>query len=544
MNLKDRFLSNVRGDLFGGVTAGIVALPLALGFGVTSGLENGAAIGMYGAIAVGIVAAIFGGTASQISGPTGPMTVVVAGLAGGLTGEPAWIFVMVALAGVIQIMMGVLRLGGLINYVPYPVLSGFMSGIGVIVIMLQFGALLGHAPSSSPLVAMLSLPDHLSSVDFTALLLGLSTIAIIYATPRITSVVPGTLVALVLVTIVSVFVPGEIPRIGTIPRGLPEIRLPELTLEGFRLIAFPALALAVIGAIDSLLTSLVADNVTKTRHDSNQELIGQGLGNTLAGLIGGLPGAGATMRTVVNVRSGGRERLSGIVHGLLLLSLLLTLGPLAEQIPNAVLAGILLTVGVGIVDKRGLGHVRHAPPGDAAIMLLVLGMTVFVDLMWAVAAGMVLASMIFVKRLSDMDPAAQTPLMEVASRDFDPPPAAPEVLEGVYLVELNGSLFFGNAGPMQRKLEGLTEAKAVVIDMNDVPYIDQSGAYALADLIEDLVHHDTAVYIARLQPEPAELMHRLGFIPGLCPEEHVFEQIALAVDQASADAQALHERSA
>lgn len=533
VNIRQRFFSNIRGDLFGGITAGVVALPLALGFGVASGLENGAAIGMYGAIAVGVMAAIFGGTASQISGPTGPMTVVVAGLAAELTGDPAWIFVMVALAGLFQVGMGVLRLGSLIRYVPYPVISGFMTGIGVIVIVLQFGALLGHAPASSPLTALAQVPTYLAAINFTALAIGVMTIAVIYLTPRLTQVVPGTLIALAGMTVLSMFAPGEVPRIGSIPRGLPSIHLPEITLEGVGMILFPALALAVIGAIDSLLTSLVADNVTKTRHDSDQELVGQGIGNTLAGLIGGLPGAGATMRTVVNVRSGGRERLSGVVHGLLLLSLLVVLGPLAERIPNAVLAGILFTVGVGIMDKRGLGHIASVPRGDAAVMLVVLGLTVFVDLMWAVAAGMILASLILVKRLAGMDPAARGSLSRRASGDAA---SGQQAIDGASLVELSGSLFFGNCRGWQREVEDLADAGAVVMDMQKLVYLDQSGAYAIADALERLELQGMRVYVAGLHSEPATLLAKLGFVPGVCPPERVLSDLPSAVSKARADA--------
>lgn len=537
MSLKDRFFSNVRGDLFGGLTAGVVALPLALGFGVASGLENGAAIGMYGAICVGVLAAIFGGTPSQISGPTGPMTVVVAGLAASLTGDPAWIFVMVTLSGLFQIAMGVLRLGQYINYVPYPVVSGFMSGIGVIVIVLQFGALLGHPPASGPVKALLGVPGYLEAINFSALGLGAGTVALIYALPLITKAVPGTLVGLIVMSTGSVMLGMDVPRIGMIPSGLPAIRLPEFDLDSFRMILVPSLVLAGVGAIDSLLTSLVADNVTKTRHDSDRELLGQGIGNTVAGLIGGLPGAGATMRTVVNVSSGGRSPLSGVVHGMLLLSLLLVFGPLAEQIPLSVLAGILFTVGIGIVDKRGLSHLRAVPRGDAFVMLTVLGLTVFVDLMWAVAAGMVAASLILMKRMADMDPAAHTPLSEAASRDFGRESKVPEeVLEGVYLVEVHGSLFFGNAGSLQRKLSGLSEAEAVVVDMGRVPYVDQSGAYVFADLLEHLTEHGTRVYIAGLQAEPSDLMHRLGFLPRLCSDDHLFDVIEQAIEQAEQDA--------
>jgi len=246
MTLKERFFGNVRGDMFGGVTAGIVALPLALGFGVASGLENGAAAGMYGAIAVGLLAALFGGTPSQISGPTGPMTVVVAGLVGSLTGDPRWIFVAVLLAGALQILLGALRVGKYINYIPYPVISGFMSGIGVIIIILQMAQLVGHSPAAGTVAAIQRLPEDFTDINLGAVFLGLATIAIIYLTPRLTKLIPGTLVGLIVATSASVLLPVNVQRIGSIPRGLPSLNLPAWDLDQFRLIIIPAIMLAVV----------------------------------------------------------------------------------------------------------------------------------------------------------------------------------------------------------------------------------------------------------------------------------------------------------
>ena len=539
MTRRERMLGNLRGDLFGGVTAGIVALPLALGFGVASGLENGAAAGMYGAIAVGLLAALFGGTSAQVSGPTGPMTVVVAGLIGSLTGDPRWIFVAVMLAGVLQIVFGALRVGRYINYIPYPVVSGFMSGIGVIIIILQLAQLVGHLPAPGTVEAIHKVPEQFTSINGSALFLGLGTIGIVYVSPRLTRRVPGTLIALIVMSVASVVLALDVPRIGTIPRGLPSISLPDFEFEQFKLILLPALMLAVVGSLDSLLTSLVADAITKTRHNSERELVGQGLGNVLAGLIGGLPGAGATMRTVVNVKSGGRTNLSGVVHALLLLSILLGLGPLAGAIPMAVLAGILVTVGLGIIDIKGLKHVFRVPRGDASVMLTVLSVTVFVDLMWAVAIGMVMAAMILVKRLSDIDPATHSPLVDIAAhRPWVPALEAPaEVLSGIFIVEVHGSLFFGNAGPLQRKIEGanMKGAHAIVLHMGDVRFVDQSGVYVLGVLAQDLQKRGVRVYISELHAEPATWLAKLGVAPGIVPAERVFEKVQEAIEAAAAD---------
>lgn len=521
--LRARLLGNVRGDLLGGLTAGIVALPLALGFGVASGIDGGAAAGLYGAIAVGLFAALLGGTPSQVSGPTGPMTVVVAGIAATLP-DPDLVFLAVLLGGAVQVAFGVLRLGRYIQYVPYPVISGFMSGIGVIIVLLQLPVLLGQPAVSKPLEGLRTLPAAIAAADLAALGLGLGTIAAIYLVPRLTKKVPGTLVALVAFTAVAVLAGLTVPSIGTIPTGLPSVRLPALDLAALEAVLPAAITLAALGSIDSLLTSLVADKVTSTRHDSEQELVGQGLGNVAAALIGGLPGAGATMRTVVNVRSGGRTHLAGIVHSAFLLAVLLGLGPLAAKIPMAVLAGILITVGIGIIDYKGLRHIVAAPRGDSAVMLLVLVITVVHDLMWAVGAGTILASLLLVKRFGDRRAATHAPLRELRERlGWAPPPSASAAaLEEVHVLQLDGPLFFGNALGLQDVAAGLEGARRVVMSLEGVLYLDQSGVYALEDLLQALRAKGTTVYLAGVSDDLRRLLERLEVVPGLVPPGAVF----------------------
>ena len=384
-----------RGDLFGGLTAGIVALPLALAFGVTSGLphEVAAVAGIYGAIAVGILAAVFGGTPVQISGPTGPMTVVAASVIAaaaqhGAEIDLSFVFGTFALAGVFQLCLAAVRAGSFVRFIPYPVVSGFMTGIGVIIILLQVFPMMGLSSPTSPLQVVLQVGDvFTANSNWMALGVTVATIAVIVGLPKLTKKVPGTLVALVGMTALVWAFSVPVPLLGAIPTGLPGLHLSLPTVEVFFQMVPPALSLAALGAIDSLLTSIVADNITRTRHEPNRELFGQGLGNIVAGIIGGLPGAGATMRTMVNVQSGGRTKVSGVIHGLFLIGVLLGLGTIAGQIPVAVLAGILITVGIGIMDYRGLKTLRRVPRADAGVMLLVLSLTVFVDLLWAVAAG-------------------------------------------------------------------------------------------------------------------------------------------------------------
>lgn len=514
---------NLRGDLLGGITAGIVALPLALAFGVASGVEGGAAAGLYGAIALGICAALFGGTPAQVSGPTGPMTVVAAALAVALKDHPGAIFFAVALGGALQIALGVLRLGTLIRYVPYPVVSGFMTGIGVIIIVLHIPVLLGHGSVKNPLEALEGMPHFITTAEATSLLLGLASIAIVYAMPYVTKAVPGTLVALVSMTVLAAVARLDVPTISAIPTGLPTPKLPPVDLDVLRVTLPAAIALALLGSIDTLLTSLIADRITSTQHQSNRELVGQGLGNIAAGLVGGLPGAGATMRTVVNVKSGGRGRLSGAVHGLVLLAVLAGLAPLAQRIPLAVLAGILITVGIGILDYRGLFDVRRAPRSDTAVMFVVLLLTVLVDLMAAVAAGMVLSSLIFMKVLGDREPAAPT----------DGTRPVPVGVPGVRALKARNSLFFGNAETLRRVLDEVRDG-ALILSLEAVDYLDQSAAYVIDDAATDLRARGVRVLLVTPKAYAATaLLARLKVAPGTVPAEDVYGTFAHALEAAS-----------
>jgi len=403
-------VKNLKGDLTGGLVAGVVALPLALAFGVQSGL--GAISGLYGAIAVGVFAAIFGGTATQASGPTGPMTVVSAALVaaaiqltGSLDNAMGIIILTFLLGGILQIVFGFLNIASYIKYFPYPVVSGFMSGVGLIIIILQLFPFAGLSSPKSTLLVMQDLPRLFSEFNWQALALGALTVAIYYLFPLITKAIPSALVALIVASVASYFLKWDVPIIGEIPSGLPALQIDGLfsvSSEAYFLIGEYALVLAVLGSIDSLLTSVIADNMTKTKHNSNRELIGQGIGNAIAAIFGGIPGAGATKGTVVNINSGGRTRVSGAVHGLFLLAVLLGLGTLAAYIPLSVLAGILIPIGFKIIDTKGLKHLLAVPRADAVVLVIVLLITTFGSLIQAVGIGLLLASLLFMKRASDI----------------------------------------------------------------------------------------------------------------------------------------------
>ncbi len=534
---------DIKGDLFGGITAGIVALPLALAFGVQSGM--GATAGLYGAIAIGIIAAIFGGTPTQISGPTGPMTVVSATViaaaierAGNLQDAIPIILLIFLLCGILQILMGVFRIGILIKYIPYPVISGFMSGIGLIIIILQIFPFFGSPSPATILGIFRNVSDALNSINPQAVILATTTVAIIYLFKFVTKAIPSTLVALITVTAAAYFFGLDVPKIGDIPKGLPELRLEMFTgfsLDNLNIVLVPAITLAALGAIDSLLTSVVADNITKTKHKSNQELIGQGLGNMGAAMIGGIPGAGATMRTVVNVQSGGRSKISGVVAGALLLAILVGIGFLAEEIPLSVLAGILITVGIGIIDYKGLRHIRHIPWQDAAIMIVVLLLTVFVDLLQAVGIGVVLAALFFMKRMSDtVDARTVIYGMDFYDHYLTKSEAMKnipisELREKVFVKSLDGPLFFGYNSQLGKITEELPALKIFVFRFKRVPFIDQSGLYSIEDDVNELLKNDVKVIFTDLTDETRQMLKKVGIVPAKVPQEQIFDDLESAL---------------
>ena len=538
--------SFTKGDFFGGLTAGIVALPLALAFGVQSGL--GAAAGLYGAIFLGFFASLFGGTPSQISGPTGPMTIVTAatistfiGITGSLSTAFGSIIACFVLTGLLQILMGVFKIGGLIKFIPYPVISGFMSGIGVIIILLQLFPAIGLASPASTMGVIKTIGSAFQNVNLWALLYTTLTVIIIYAFPLINKVIPGPLVALLAVTILSVMFGHSVPIIGDIPAEFPPLRISELlsiSSSLYTTILEAAITLAALGAIDSLLTSVVTDNVTKTKHNSNKELIGQGIGNSMAGLFGGIPGAGATMRTIVNIRSGGKSRLSGIIHALVLLIIVLVAGKYAALIPKAVLAGILITVGIGILDYKGLRHIRKVPRSDAVIMIIVLFVTVFLDLLVAVGIGMVMASILFMKKMSDIvaEKAKVTDISQFLSvTQLNDEVLSESLKKNVIVKNIDGPLFFGFASDFQVMINKLSELKYVVIRMDKVPFIDQTGLYALEDAIHSLEQKGIHVLLAGLQKQPEDMLKAIKVIPDLIVKENCFARFQDCIDWVTAE---------
>lgn len=463
-------------DLFGGVTAAIVALPLALAFGVVSGA--GAVAGLYGAIILGFFASFFGGTATQISGPTGPMTVITASAVVIFQNDLNSVMTVILLSGLIQISFGIVGIGKWVKFIPYPVISGFMTGIGFIIIILQINPFLGVKAQGSVIHTLVKLPQTFQLVNNESLIIAFMTLFIMFFTPKIISkIVPTALIALVVMTFFSSYYSFDIAIIGKIPNELPEFLFPT-TFDILKLsdIITLSITLALLGSIDTLLTSLVADSMTKTKHKPNKELIAQGIGNSICSFFGAIPGAGATMRTVVNIKSGGSTRVSGITHSFTLVIIVLFIAPYAEQIPLAVLSGILIKVGVDILDYKFLRIFKSVPKNDLLIMITVLLLTIFVDLIMAVGAGITFASILAIYNISKKTTIQTRKQKSIFDIDIDN--------DEIKVLKIDGAFFFGSALILEKKIQKvLKNSKKIVLDCQNIPFMDLSAMFILEESI-------------------------------------------------------------
>ena len=517
-------LSTFRGDLFGGITAAVVGLPVALAFGVASGL--GAIAGMYGAIAVGFFAAVFGGTRSQISGPTGPMAIAMAVIVATHAESFAEAFTIAIMAGLIQVLLGVLRIGRFVAYTPYSVISGFMSGIGIIIILLQTLPFLGSpVVSGGPVGSILAWPDAIRDINLNAFAIAAVTLAVGVLWPsRLAKYLPPTLAALASGTLLSVLWLTQTPVIGDVPTGLPDIWTPVFSPDFLIHAIQPALIIALLGSIDSLLTSLIADSMTRTSHNPNRELVGQGIGNTIAGLIGGLPGAGATMGTVVNLRAGGRTQVSGVLRAAILLALVLGLGKYVEAIPHAALAGILMKVGWDIIDWRFLTRVHRVQKAHLLVMLITLGLTVFLDLVTAVAIGLIAAGMASARQLErlELDSVVSVPLLDqsflAGHKAID---AVDDFSARVGLVALRGAFTVASSNKLVNTISvDIRDHEVVILDFSETIYMDDSAALVVEQLIDSAIEDDTECIVMGLDGLPADTLNGMNALRHV-PEDHV-----------------------
>ena len=518
-------LQTLRGDLFGGVTAVVVGLPVALAFGVASGL--GAVAGLYGAIAVGFFAAVFGGTRSQISGPTGPMAVAMAVIVTTHAESLAEAFTIAVMAGLIQIALGVLRIGRFVGYTPYSVISGFMSGVGIIIILVQTLPFLGtEVAAGGPLGAVQAWPAAVRDINFGALAIAGVTLAVGILWPsQLRRFLPPTLAALIAGTLLGVLWLTDTPVIGEVPTGLPNLRFPELGPDVLVRAVQPAIIIALLGSIDSLLTSLVADSMTRTRHNPNRELVGQGIGNVAAGLIGGLPGAGATLGTVVNLRAGGRTPVSGALRAAILLALVLGLGRYVEAIPHAALAGILMKVGWDIIDWRFLTRIHRVQREHLLVMLITLGLTVFLDLITAVAIGLIAAGMASARQFErlQMDSVVSVPLLD---RSFfggkDDEDSVDAFSARVGLVALRGSFTVASANKLISTISvDIRDHEVVILDFSDTVFMDDSAALVVEQLIDSAIAENTEVIVMGLEGRPAITLQALNALQKVPDDRYV-----------------------
>jgi SulP family sulfate permease len=532
---------NVKGDIFGGITAAVIALPMALTFGVASGA--GASAGLWGAILVGFFAALFGGTPTLISEPTGPMTVVMTAVIAGLTAANpeqglAMAFTVVMLAGVFQIIFGFLKLGRYVTLMPYTVISGFMSGIGVILIILQLGPFLGQAsPKGGVIGTVQNLPTLIAGINPLETIIAGLTVAILFLYPsKLKKFLPPQLLALIVGTLIAVLLFGDadIRRIGEISVGLPSLQLPTFNAAQIQTMLFDGLVLGMLGCIDALLTSLVADSLTRTEHDSNKELIGQGLGNLVSGLFGGIAGAGATMGTVVNIQSGGRTAVSGLTRALVLLVVVLGLSQYLTVIPSAVLAGIAFKVGIDIVDWGFLKRAHKISPKAAFIMYGVIALTVFVDLIVAVGVGVFVANVLTIERLSNHR-ADSVKAVTYDDEEIELNGEEKQLLERangrVLLFYLSGPMIFGVAKAISREHNLINDYQALVLDLSEVPILGVTSALALENAITEALEKGRQVFLVGLQGQAEKRLRKLGVMAKV-PTQNLISDRTTALRQA------------
>ena len=534
-------LQVLRGDVFGGLTAAVVALPLSLAFGVASGL--GAVAGLYGAIVVGLLGALLGGSKTQISGPTAPLSVAMAVVFVDYANQDLEkALAIVALAGLIQVLMGALRLGSYMAYTPYAVVSGFTSAVGLIIILVQFLPLLGSEVAlGGALKSLRSWPEAVSNVDPSALALGVVSLAVcIFWPERLRKLMPPSVAALLIGTLLAVLWLSDVPTLAEVPAGLPDFKRPELPLGDIGAALPPAVTIALLGSINSLLTARVADSLTLQSHEPNRELMGVGFANVLVAFVGGLPGAGATSCTVANVRAGGRSRVSGVLCATILLALVLGLGRYADAIPHAVLAGILIKIGFDIIDWRYITRIRLVPRENVVVLALTLGLSVISDLVVAVAVGLIAAAMTGARQLErlELDMVVSTPLLDMTflAEDDDDDDDSGDAFDFDFemedpfaartgLLSLRGSFTVASSTKLFSTIRSdIAEHEVVILDFSQTVFIDDSAALVLGQLVDAAIVADTECIVMGLSGLASTSVEALDVLRRV-PEDHFVEDL-------------------
>jgi sulfate permease, SulP family len=522
-------------DALAGVIVGIVALPLAIAFGIASGVSP--AQGVYTAIIAGFLISALGGSTVQIGGPTGAFVVIVYGIVakygyGGLA-------IATLMAGVILIIMGVARLGGAIKFIPYPVTTGFTSGIALIIASQQVKDVLGLRMETVPaefVERLVSYSRAMGTINIQALALSTLAVALIVLWPRVNRRVPSPFVALVACTAIAQLMHLDVEtigsRFGAISFALPAPVLPSVSFEDARNLVSPALTIALLAGIESLLSAVVADGMTGTRHRSNMELIAQGVANLASPLFGGIPATGAIARTATNVRNGARSPVAGIVHAATLLLIALVLGAWAQLIPMCVLGAILLVVAYNMSEWHNFTSIFTAPKSDIVVLLITFGLTVIVDLTVAIEAGMVMAAFLFMKRMADV---TNVNVIKNALDDAEETPSrtrTASVPRGTVVYEINGPFFFGAAETFKETLAATAgRVPVLILRLRNVPAIDATGIHALRSLIRRSHQDGTLLLLSELQAQPTLALGRCGLLDELGPEQ-TYETFDGALDRA------------
>jgi len=540
---------SLRKDISGGFLAAIVGLPMGLAFGVQSGL--GPQAGVFTAIILAFVSSLVGGTRTLISDPTGPMTVVAATIvslavasSGNLNDAMPFIIGTFVLAGAFELVFGVLDLGKFVKFMPYPVVSSFMTGIGVIIIAMQLFPFLGHTSPKGFINIISNIDSPIINMNIEAVSVGAFTLILIFGLPKISSKIPSILVALLLGTLLSVMLKLNIPTIGNIPKEFPQLKLGSLLLlnwNDIQKMIIPAIMIGSLGVIDSLLTSVVADNLTNTKHNSKRTIIGQGIGNILTGLLGGIPGAGATVGTVTNIKAGGTTSLSGIVKAMILVFILFGVAQYIEMIPMAVLASILIYTGISIIDFKGIKMLFKIPKHDTLVWSVVLLFTVFNNLLNAVAAGFILACILFigqiVKSMKMTNALNQKNVLEATN-------ILPNSLKkDVFVQRLNGPMFFGFAETYKEISEKISKKKIIIIRMCDVPFLDQTGLITLESVIKNWHTKGKEVYMSEANAQVESVLLNNNIIPHLISNKHYFSSIEKCIAAVDRQYMSFSERS-
>ncbi len=533
---------NLVQDLLAGVIVGIVALPLAIAFGIASGASPEA--GILTAIVAGFLISFFGGSKVQIGGPTGAFIVIVYGIIQeyGMNG----LMIATFMAGAFLILMGVLHLGTIIKYIPYPIVVGFTSGIALTIFATQIKDLFGLQIESVPagfLDKWVVYAQNLDTINWWSLLVGLCSILIIIGTPKISRRIPGSLVAIILMTLAVLGLKAlgieGIETIGdrfSISSALPQPEVPDITWDSIRRLAQPAMIIAMLGAIESLLSAAVADGVIGDHHNSNQELVAQGIANMVSPLIGGIPATGAIARTMTNINNGGRTPVAGIAHAIVLALIYLFLMPLVQYIPMSCLAGILVVVAYNMSEWRSFRAILRNPKSDIIVLLVTFFLTVIFDLTIAIEVGVLIACLLCMKRM------AETTNVSVLSDEIDPTADTDIqgnlehliIPEGVKVYEINGPYFFGIGNKFEEMMgdtRANERAKVRIIRMRKVPFIDSTGVHNLSNMCRMCSQLGVKVVLSGVNPNVMRVLERAG-VDDLVGKENVCSHISLALKRA------------